>query len=509
MQDKERPIEENNEPSRVDEQHNTSKENKKKKWYRKPYLITVSAVVLSSLVTYSATNYYLTKRMPWDIGGNESVLSGEDIRTLQQTYHLIQSSYYGTVDHDSILNGALSGMVSAVQDPYTSFFIDEESSHLSQEINGKFGGIGATVMSKNNQIIVESVVKSSPAEEAGIQAQDVIVSVNGESLEGKTAGEAVQLIRGEVGTPVTLEILRDNSSQTLTITRGEISIETVSSEILADHPDIGYIDLSSFSENTPSELKTQITDLREKGAKQFIFDVRSNPGGTLTSALEIANMFLKEGKTIVQVESKDGEKHIYTADNTTYGDFKIEEPVVLLVNSGSASASEILAAALKESAHIPIIGTTTYGKGTVQSVFPYENGAAQLKITTAHWLTPNGEWINEKGITPDEEVTLPEYSELRTIDTTKTYQINEQSDAISNIQNILVALGELDDTAVTGVFDVTTEQAVKKFQSQNNLSSTNGTVDATTAEALMNALRQKIVANDTQKQAAIKKLVNH
>ncbi|MGH2119831.1 S41 family peptidase, partial [Aerococcus sp. L_32] len=227
------------------------------------------------------------------------------------------------------------------------------------------------------------------------------------------------------------------------------------------------------------------------------------PGGLLTSALQIANMFLNDGDTIMQVQEKDADPYVYGASDADYGDFQVDEDVVLLVDEGSASASEILAAALQESAGVPVVGSQTFGKGTVQNVFSLESDS-ELKITIAKWLTPNGTWINETGVTPDVEASLPDYASLTLIDRSQTYQEGDVSEAIQNIEAILVALG-YQDSQVDAVFAEDTTSAVLAFQADQGLAET-GVIDTETASAMISAIQALIASNDTQLDKAVEVL---
>ena len=264
---------------------------------------------------------------------------------------------------------------------------------------------------------------------------------------------------------------------------------------------IGHVQINSFAKNTAKEVEKAVTDLREKGVKKFIFDVRYNPGGLLDQAIMIANMFVEEGKTILNVENRDGQIKSYKASKD-YGTFKITEPYVLLVNEGSASASEILAAALKESADAQLIGKKTYGKGTVQSVIEVGENA-ELKYTIAKWLTPNKTWIHKTGIEPTEEVSMPDYYNITIIDTREVVKEGAVSDNVKTIETILKGLGY--DVTADGYFDSKTTEAVKEFQKSKGLSET-GEVDEKTGTALMSAIRDALKANDTQYKAAVKAL---
>ncbi|HRM20434.1 MAG TPA: S41 family peptidase, partial [Trichococcus flocculiformis] len=207
-----------------------------------------------------------------------------------------------------------------------------------------------------------------------------------------------------------------------------------------EYPEIGIVHVSSFSTPTYDDIVSAVTDLRTQGATSFVFDFRQNPGGLLDQALKISNMFLDDGDVIMQTQEKDAEPNKIVASDSEFGDFKITEPSVLLVDEGSASASEIVAGALQESSEIPLVGTTTFGKGTVQTVYPLTE-SSELKLTVAKWLTPNGNWIHEKGIAVDYEVALPEYATLTIIDSTATYEEGTVSEEVKNVEAMLNAIG--------------------------------------------------------------------
>lgn len=473
------------------------------------FRLTLGQVALLLIVavggTYTATNAAITGRLPWQISSEQGVLTNSDFRQLGQTYQLLQENFFGEVKHTEVMSGALNGMAQSLGDPYTSYFVDEANEELRSATEGKFEGIGAQIQMQNNQIVVISPIKGSPAEKAGIQSGDILLKAGDQSLEGKSAEEAVKLLRGKAGTQVKATIKRGDKTQELTLTRAEIPIETVYGKLDDQQKEVGIIQVTSFAENTAKEFQETVTALRKQGAKKFVLDLRGNPGGLLTSAIDMATMFLNEGDTIVKVVDKNGNQQTYQAEKAA---FKVSEPTTVLVNEGSASASEILSGALQQSAHKKVIGTQTYGKGTVQTVIPYDQDKdQQLKITTAHWLTPNGTWINKSGITPDKTVDLPDYASLLVIDTAKTYQLNDKGEDIANLQRILVALEVLDDANVNGTFDQTTKAAVEQFQNDHQIEAT-GVVNSQTASELTAALKQKIVANDTQLQQAVKTVVS-
>ena len=279
-----------------------------------------------------------------------------------------------------------------------------------------------------------SPIKNSPAEKAGLMPNDKVMAVDGKDIKGFSASEAVLLIRGSKGTEVTLSIQRGtNAVMDVTIVRDDIPIETVYAEMLDDQ--VAHIIISSFSTNTYDELLKAIDAMEKEGMKALVLDVRQNPGGLLSSAIDISNLFVEEGKNLLQIEIQDNKEVTVATDGT-----RIKVPVTLIIDEGSASASEILAGALSESANVPLVGLNSFGKGTVQTVNDLPDGS-NIKITTAKWLTPEGNWIHEKGILPDHVVEYPSYAMLPPLDTTVTLKTNQSSEAVQTAEEMLKAVG--------------------------------------------------------------------
>ena len=472
------------------------------------------AVLLTGVFTYFGTSYaartsqnQVAQSEAKNDSNSDSVapsgdLTNEDLKKLELVYDTLVNGYVDkNINKDDLINGALKGMAEATGDPYTNYLVNDETAAIDETMTGSFGGIGAELRSENNRVIISNTREGTPSQKIGLQENDVILKVDGEDMEGKSISYVVSKVRGEVGTDVTLTIQRGTQELEVKITRAKIAIETVKGTVDSTDSTIGHVQINSFAKNTAKEVEKAVTDLREKGVKKFIFDVRYNPGGLLDQAIMIANMFVDEGKTILNVENRDGQIKSYKASKD-YGTFKITEPYVLLVNEGSASASEILAAALKESADAKLIGTKTYGKGTVQSVIEVGDNA-ELKYTIAKWLTPNKTWIHKTGIEPTEEVSMPDYYNITIIDTREVVKEGAVSDNVKTIETILKGLGY--DVTADGYFDSKTTEAVKEFQKSKGLSET-GEVDEKTGTALMSAIRDALKANDTQYKAAVKAL---
>jgi len=346
--------------------------------------------------------------------GSVSPGQGEvDFGILDEIYGIIGEDFVAqdSVDPELLLQGAIDGALSALGDPHT-IYIDPETYSLGIDIvTGQFEGIGARVEQDpiSGEIVIVAPFRDSPADKAGIRAGDVILTVDGESTAGWTVGQAVRLIRGPQGSEVTLGVLHESGeSEDITITRAVIAIPTVFTHEVEDadgNPvnDIAYVELQQVTEESVRDLRDAILDIEQKGYRGLILDLRRNPGGGLSATIEVADLFLDSGIILIQVD-KEGNEVIERADG---GDVGEEIPLVLLVGKGSASGAEVLAAAVRDNGRAVLIGTTTFGKGSVNHLRELSDGGA-LYITIARWLTPNGEQIEAIGLSPDIEVVLTE-----------------------------------------------------------------------------------------------------
>lgn len=414
-----------------------------------------------------------------------------EFEKLYAAYDQLQQEYYEDVESDVLVNGAINGMIESLDDPYSDYMNQEEASQFLEGISSSFQGIGAEIQERNGYINIVTPIKNSPAEKAGLKSGDTITEVDGESIQGLSASEAVMLIRGEKGTEVTLTVQRGEMADPIkvTIVRDEIPIETVYAEMIGD--DVAHIQVTSFSENTYEELLQAISDMEEQGMKAMVMDVRQNPGGLLTTALDISSLFIEEGEELFEVQAKGEEPEVYMSSPGT----KVKVPVTLLIDGGSASASEILAGAMKESGDVTLVGEKTFGKGTVQTANDMEDGS-NLKFTTAKWLTPDGNWIHEKGIEPDVAVALPDYASLPVLDTSVELKEGTTSEQVKTAEQMLKAIG-YEVGKVDGVFEEQMTEAVEKFQEDKKIEPT-GIVQEETAFAIMDALRLKIEKDDPQ-----------
>ena len=335
------------------------------------------------------------------IQANKDLPNRLDYSSVDKVYADLKRKFDGELDEPKLIDGLKKGMVEAAGDPYTVYMNEEEATAFSESLSGSFGGIGAELAKKDEAIVVVAPIAGTPADKAGLRAQDIIVSIDDQDATGISVEEAVKRIRGEAGTTVKLGVLRGQERLDFTITREKITIPSVTTSY-AENDTIGIISISQFSEDTASLVNTAANEFKQKGVKGIIVDVRNNPGGYLNSAVDISGKWLKNGQTIVE-EKRDG-KTVESFTAKTTGTLN-GIPTVVLVNEGSASASEILAGALKDNKAAQLIGVTTFGKGSVQETVMYEKGGL-LKVTVARWFTPAGNNISESGIEPDVKVEV-------------------------------------------------------------------------------------------------------
>ena len=307
--------------------------------------------------------------------------------------NVIESEYYQKVSEEDLIDGALKGLFEGLNDPYSQYYTSDEFQTLKEQTSGSFVGIGVYigVNSENDKITIISPIEGSPAQKSGIKSGDVVVKVNGKSIESKTVDEVIKQIKGKENTTVNLTVERDGKEIDFDITRKTIVTKSVSSEVKEDN--IGYLRITSFDENTYKEFKENLSNLKEKGIKGLVIDLRDNPGGLLDVCVGIADDLIGEG-TIVYTKDNSGKKEYYKSDKN-----ELDMPMAVLINGGSASASEILTAALVDNNKAIAIGETSFGKGLVQSVKGLKDGTG-YKLTTAQYFTPNDNYINGKGITP-------------------------------------------------------------------------------------------------------------
>lgn len=432
----------------------------------------------------------------------DSEIEGFD--KFKQALELISTKYVEEVDEEELLEGAIQGMLSTLDDPYSVYMDKDTAKQFSQSLDSSFEGIGAEVGMKEGKVTIVSPFKGSPAEKAGLQPNDQIVSIDGESVEGLDLHETVLKIRGKKGTKVAIEVVRPNSREKLTfdVVRDEIPLETVfGSTKDYQGKKVGYIQITSFSENTAEDFKNALTKLEKDNIEGLVLDVRGNPGGYLQSVEEILKEFVTKDHPYIQIQERNGDKKRYFSTLSEKKDY----PVSVLIDKGSASASEILAGALKEASGYDIVGVTSFGKGTVQQAVPMGDGS-NIKLTLYKWLTPEGNWIHKKGVEPTIKVEQPELYQASPLQIEKTLVPDTNNDQVKTAQLALKGLG-FEPGREDGYFSKETETAVKAFQQTNELP-ISGKIDLQTADTLnqqVAELRGK-EENDLQLKMAIKAL---
>lgn len=375
------------------------KSNKKQNIYRVVMLVVITAFVTSILTIIGFTNYIKKD------GNIRYIITSAETNDLQSEIlkirAVIDQYYLGDINEKELIDGAVKGYVEALGDKYTQYLTGKEWEKLQEETLGRYEGIGVYISStvETNQIIVISPIEGSPAEEAGLQSGDIILKVDGTAYKGDEIDVASEKMKGEAGTKVTLEIQRNDETKTVEVERRTVKLKTVAAKVLENN--IGYVQISSFDEGTADEFKENVERLQGEGIKSLIIDVRDNPGGIVSEALQIADYIVPKNKNLLVTVDKDGKEDITKSKKDNFIDMNI----VLLINGNSASSSEILAGALKDNEEATLIGTKTYGKGVMQQLLQLADGGA-MKITTDEFFTPNKNKIDKVGIEPNEEVKL-------------------------------------------------------------------------------------------------------
>ncbi|WP_455539756.1 S41 family peptidase [Terrisporobacter sp.] len=356
---------------------------------KKALIYAIIVIIITAICT---TMFNLTL-------GNKVIIS-KDLYNSYARYNkllgledVIENDYYKEVSKDNLINGSIKGLFEGLKDPYSQYYTADEFQRLKEQTSGSFVGIGVYigVNQENDKITIISPIAGSPAAKAGLKSGDVVTKVNGKSVESKTVDEVIKEIKGKKDTDVKLTVERKGKDLNFDIKRQTIVTKSVSSKVMDNN--IGYLKITSFDENTYKEFKENLNELKAKGIKGLVIDLRDNPGGLLDVCVDIADDLIGEG-TIVYTKNNSGHKEYYKSDKN-----ELNMPMAVLINGGSASASEILTAALVDNGKAMAVGETSFGKGLVQSVKGLKDGTG-YKLTTAQYFTPNGDYINKKGITP-------------------------------------------------------------------------------------------------------------
>ena len=367
--------------------------------------VTYGTVILLVIVAFVFGNRFQTLGdwffAPYTNKGNQALSQNLDFNSTEKVYEILKQKYDGKLDTQSLQDGLLKGLVDASGDPYTTYMSAKEAALFNDDLNGTFTGIGAELIQQNGSVMVSTPLSGFPAEKAGVRARDIIYKINDEDATKLSIGEAVKKIRGDAGSTVKLTLIRDGAQIEIPIVRAKITVASVESSVLDGN--VGYIKISRFGDDTADLANKAAQDFKSKNVTKVIVDLRNNGGGLLDSAVKVAGIWMDNQVVVVEKEGGRTKSTLKTRNNPIL----INVETVILINEGSASASEILAGALHDHGVAKLIGEKTYGKGSVQEIVDLEDGA-QLKVTVAHWFTPKGVNVNKEGIKPDEEVKLTE-----------------------------------------------------------------------------------------------------
>ena len=354
----------------------------------------ILGTVIGSFISYIANDKIPDKEVVTKVP--------EELREFVSTYNNIITDYYEEVDHEKLLEAGINGMLEFLDDDYSVYMDQDSSNDFNEQVEGKYTGIGVEIIQElEGNVYISRVFENTPAAKAGLKEGDILVRVAGKDVSGKTASDISSMIKGSNSKEVEVVVKRGEEEKTFTLSLKEVEIESVTSKVFEKNgKKIGYLELTIFASNTYTQFERKLLELEGKDIDSLIIDVRDNSGGYLSTVTDIASLFMDKSKIIYQLDTKGVVEKIYSRTNTSR-----DYDVAILINHNSASASEILAAALQESYGATVVGVNSYGKGTVQKAYQLESGAT-VKYTIQKWLTPNGNWINEKGVTPDIEVSL-------------------------------------------------------------------------------------------------------
>lgn len=378
-------------------------EKKNRKIYKSLMLIIITIFLTFIITTVLIGTYFINN--PDILGGISSFTSkSSDLDSYISKYRSIIDQYYlGEIDEDKLKEGLIKGYVSGLGDPYSEYITKDEMKSYLEDTMGNFVGIGIYMVKNTeyNKIQVLSTIKGSPAEKAGVQPGDIIMNVDGVEYTADDMTVAANNIKGQEGTTVKIELLRGSETIKLELVREKVKVNQVEGKVLTDN--IGYIKFTSFDESTSEDFKNEFNNLNSQGIKSLIIDLRNNGGGIVDEALDIADYIVEKDKVLLYEIDKNNNEKVNKSKNDPF----ITMPIVILANENTASASEILAGALKDLGRAKIVGTKTYGKGVIQQVLSLSDGSG-LKLTVEEYQTPNRNKINKVGIEPDEKVELPD-----------------------------------------------------------------------------------------------------
>ncbi|WP_066156863.1 S41 family peptidase [Halalkalibacter krulwichiae] len=438
----------------------------------------------------------------------EETLSSKELSAkFEKALSIIQEQYVEEVSEQELYEGAIEGMLRTLDDPYSVYMDQETATQFVESLGSHFEGIGAEVSMTNGKVTIVAPFRDSPAEKAGLQPNDKIIEIDGESIDGLSLYEAVLQIRGEKGTTVRLTVERAGVNELfeIPVERGLIPIETVRKDVIErDGQTYGLLEITSFSEDTADRFQEKLMELEEQGIDGLLIDVRGNPGGYLNAVEDIGKLIIPGGTPIVQIENREGEKIRYMSNLNETKPY----PIIGITDGASASASEILAAALIEGGGYDVVGEKTFGKGTVQQTIKLGDGS-ELKLSLFKWLTSGGNDINGEGVKPTVEVRQPDYFYSAPLSVGDVGALREDmmSEQIKNAQLMLKGLG-FEPGRDDGYYSEQTKQAVTAFQRDQDLDPT-GEIDEETAALIQQEVVEQVRdrENDNQFQTALELLI--
>ncbi|PNZ27889.1 serine protease [Staphylococcus rostri] len=463
-----------------------------------PKYIPLKHFVVSIILTIILTALFIILGMWFWKHSTTDPTIDKNAEKLGDVYKVIATDYYKNTDKDALLNDAIKGMTKSLNDPYTEYMTKEETETFNEDVSGDFVGIGAEMEQKDEHIYIASPIKDAPAEKAGIQPKDELIAVDGHKVKGKQLNEIVKEVRGKKGSKVKLTIKRGGELKDFTVTRDTIHVDSVKHE---KHGNTHVFKVNKFQEGTANELKTAIEKAQRQGAKNLLIDLRNNPGGLLDEAVKMANLFVDQNETVVQLEKGKDRQAIRTDQAPLKGIKDLN--VAILINEGSASASEVFTGALKDHHIAKVYGQKSFGKGIVQTTREFSDGSL-LKFTEMKWLTPDGHYIHGKGIQPDVKVEGAAYENMTVIPSDKTFKVGDQSKYIKSVKIGLDALG-YNVGQINENFDTTLESAIQSFQADNKLEN-DGTFNRETNQKMTEQLVKKASEEDVMLNRTLEQL---
>jgi len=441
-----------------------------------------------------------------------------EVDSINEAMNLIEEKSVYSTKKDALVEGALRGMADAIKDPYSTYYSKEEAEQHRQMLAEERVGIGIELSENNGKFIVVSPVRSSPADKAGMRSLDEIVQVDGVRVDGKTMSELMHLIQGEKGTKVTIVVYRPSEDKhiKMTMERAAISNKTVTSEVVnIENTQLGYVEISLFGEKTANEWVAETSKLLRQDIKGLVIDVRDNPGGYLHSVAALLSTVLEKGKVFAYMQNAEGAMEPLKTESKSFDEKYLQTmykiPIVVLQNSGSASASEVLSGALKSWGRASLVGVKSFGKGTVQESWSLKNGG-ELKLSTNKWLTPKREWIHGQGIEANLVVEPNELFAFQMHPLSGKFKEGDMSEEIAYTQNALKKLG-YKIARLDGYLDESTEEAVKLYREDNKLKKAedNFNMDTTFFNSLNETLKKykEDRQNDLQFQMATSFLLHN